>query len=388
MNAQLMSLAFINALTNNVIIALGAISVFNWVSLTDRNSFIANHRAGVQTLIGFLYLGYLFIESLVNTYVDPRTTGVYWTALNMIVIAMFVLNLMTKSFSQVIMFAVLMWLYLILFARPVRMVGLFAYVLFDAELIFMQHYRHGIMAHRRFAYSTMLIFGLTCMVLVASMGNAAINDGLFWLRQVSALMILGFSALEYNRVLTKRERRAVVTAEEATHDGMTGLRNFAFFNKDLKREFATHKSDGHAYSLCEFDIDHFKDINDTYGHPKGNDVLRRVAFRLADEAVMLPYPARSYRLGGEEFCLVIEGQLNPVEEHMVADRVRSMISQLDLSGVACGLKITASVGITHVGDSDNNYLDVYTDVDKCLYNSKRAGRNSTTVRALMDAGEN
>lgn len=382
-----MLISYLNFLITNVIIALGAVSVFNWISLVASNKFISKYRSEVQTVFGLVFLGYLFIETLVNTYVDPRTFGTYWTSLNMIIVAMFILNLMTKSYGQVLIFIVLAWVTLTSFARPVGALSLLMFVLFGLELFYMQRRRQYILAHRAAMYGALLVFAATSMALVYGAFGSSTVGGAFWLRQVGAFVVLSVSALEYNRALTNREKHAVVTATKASHDGLTGLRNFAVFNRDLKDEFALHESEGHMYSLCELDVDHFKAINDSYGHPKGNDVLRRVASRLANEAVMLPYPTRSYRLGGEEFCLLIDGELRPEEEHKVAESVRDMIAKLDLAMVEQGISVTASVGITHVGRKDNNYLAIYTDVDKCLYDAKRRGRNSTAVRALMDVEE-
>lgn len=136
------------------------------------------------------------------------------------------------------------------------------------------------------------------------------------------------------------------------------------------------------YALYTFDIDHFKRINDQYGHPMGNTVLERVAVRFNGLMREINGTSKTYRTGGEEFCCILF-DVNPESEHaeQVANHLREELSELQFSTrQGEQFSITVSVGEALIQDYDQNYMDIYKRADQRLYHSKNAGRNTVTVR--------
>lgn len=156
-------------------------------------------------------------------------------------------------------------------------------------------------------------------------------------------------------------RRAALT------DPLTGLPNRAAFDAALARPLAS----GAPVTLALFDLDHFKVINDRYGHPAGDEVLRRVA-RAAQAA--LPGGALLARWGGEEFILLLPGDV--ASGVPVAQAVRAAVEDLP-TGVP-GVHVTVSVGVSgaRTGDTAGSVL---TRADQALYLAKQRGRNRVEV---------
>jgi two-component system, cell cycle response regulator len=158
----------------------------------------------------------------------------------------------------------------------------------------------------------------------------------------------------------------------AATDGLTKIANRRTFESTLEREVARATRSAEHLSLVMIDIDHFKRLNDEHGHQSGDEVLRNVAAALSCECRDFDTPAR---YGGEEFAIVLPG-CGPEEALLIAERLRRAVA------VAPGVvPITASAGVAtypgHAGDADT----LVRAADDALYESKRAGRNRTTISA-------
>jgi len=155
-------------------------------------------------------------------------------------------------------------------------------------------------------------------------------------------------------------------------DGLTGLYNLRHFNKVLQAEMDRSKRSGIPTCLVMIDLDHFKSINDTYGHETGNKVLKHVAEILTSE---LRTTDVICRYGGEEFVVIFpETQLNLAVK--VADRVREMIANSPVDCEAGEISVTASMGASVYMKFGILSLEEFVDsVDKYLYEAKRSGRN-------------
>jgi diguanylate cyclase (GGDEF)-like protein len=158
----------------------------------------------------------------------------------------------------------------------------------------------------------------------------------------------------------------------AATDGLTKIANRRTFESTLEREVARATRSAEHLSLVMIDIDHFKRLNDEHGHQSGDEVLRNVAAALSCECRDFDTPAR---YGGEEFAIVLPG-CGPDEALLIAERLRRAVAAAP--GV---VPITASAGVAtypgHAGDADT----LVRAADDALYESKRAGRNRTTVSA-------
>lgn len=163
---------------------------------------------------------------------------------------------------------------------------------------------------------------------------------------------------------------------------MTGLLNFSEFNRALKLHYqAYQEAGGHAYSVFEYDLDWFKHVNDTYGHPAGNLVLRRLGHEIAAHAHSLAYPTAVYRLGGEEFAVIVEGSLTAAEAKRLTQNFQEQLRQVSFAEIDPQLRVTCSIGQARVADEDYSDNDVYKRADRNLYHAKQAGRNLVTVQA-------
>lgn len=173
----------------------------------------------------------------------------------------------------------------------------------------------------------------------------------------------------------------IVLRKEALTDGLTGLYQHRYFELQLKRElksaFHIHKN----LALVIYDIDHFKKVNDTYGHEFGNLVLKLIAKSLKDHSRKNNIIAR---YGGEEFCIIVPGMKR---DHAIkyAERLRNMVSFLEFkTDKGATAKLTMSAGIITIEDAPSeDPTDFIKAADKALYESKNTGRDKISVFAKV-----
>ncbi|NLY58725.1 MAG: GGDEF domain-containing protein [Gammaproteobacteria bacterium] len=163
--------------------------------------------------------------------------------------------------------------------------------------------------------------------------------------------------------------------ELALHDGLTGLLNRRHWESCLEREFARHNRYSNPASLVLFDIDHFKKLNDTYGHQAGDEVIRQVA-RITREMVRDTDYAGRY--GGEEFVVLLAD--TPLQGgSQFAERLRMAIEQLQISHEQLSLQCSVSVGVACIRTDMANHQALIEAADKALYQAKSAGRNQVVT---------
>jgi two-component system cell cycle response regulator len=162
--------------------------------------------------------------------------------------------------------------------------------------------------------------------------------------------------------------------EETMIDPLTGVGN----RRRLDAQLPIALSAGRGLSLVMVDLDHFKSVNDTHGHPAGDKLLQQVAAVIRDTI----RPGDSvYRFGGEEFCVLLadtggglakEGNAGEAAE--VAERIRGAIAERGYDvGIGTLLRVTASLGVATAIDGDGAAL--LARADAALYVAKNAGRN-------------
>ena len=183
-------------------------------------------------------------------------------------------------------------------------------------------------------------------------------------RDITRVMQLGLSHVERLESLTKK----------ATTDGLTGLSNRKAFLERLAIDLA--RLDGrHPCAVVMLDIDHFKRVNDTYGHPFGDEVLRGVASVLG-KGVRKGDAAGRY--GGEEFVLYLH-LADTERAREGAERFRRMIRQIRFSHAGKEIAVTASFGLACAPHHGNGVEELLEHADKALYLSKQRGRDRVTV---------
>lgn len=193
----------------------------------------------------------------------------------------------------------------------------------------------------------------------------------------SVVLTAKISAMQ--RIADMRQRLLEATQQLevlANTDELTHLPNRRHFLSMLDAEISRSKRHNLPLAVAYFDLDHFKQINDNYGHEIGDYVLREIANTLAEN---LRTEDSIGRLGGEEFCLCLPGAaaetvMNPCE------RYRALIEKLDIHyNDSIKLQVTASFGITNLTPRDNSIKDVLERADKALYEAKRKGRNRVEI---------
>ena len=177
--------------------------------------------------------------------------------------------------------------------------------------------------------------------------------------------------------LAEAEKKIQVQAEEiktqqseARTDALTKLANRRAFDDAIEQNLALFKRERRPFSLILFDVDHFKNFNDTHGHQAGDAVLKSVAKTLSQVVKVSDIPCR---YGGEEFALVMPS--TTVENGRVAaERVRKAIESLEVEFEDKTLQVTISVGLAEVLQGDDA-TKIIRRSDDAVYKSKAAGRN-------------
>jgi diguanylate cyclase (GGDEF)-like protein len=171
--------------------------------------------------------------------------------------------------------------------------------------------------------------------------------------------------LNYDNLLKKEKRKAEF---EAIHDPLTKIPNRRFFNQKLKEEFLRAKRYNNTFSLAMFDIDHFKKINDTYGHDIGDIVLKKLTYFIKKNIRKTDFFAR---WGGEEFMIIF-----PYTDLKNAKKIcETLKNRLQESkSVQTPVKFTISCGVTQYRKDDTIDL-LLKRVDEALYKAKNSGRD-------------
>jgi two-component system, cell cycle response regulator len=167
--------------------------------------------------------------------------------------------------------------------------------------------------------------------------------------------------------------------ESATRDGLTRLYNKKHFHDVLKKEFAYAMRNKVALSLVMFDVDHFKKINDTHGHPAGDYVLGRLAVRVAE---CIRTEDTLARYGGEEFALVLR-EIPEDKAIVCGERIRRTVETGDFTYKGTRIPVTVSLGIaTFTGQNYQSADLLIESADKYLYRAKQSGRNRVESKML------
>lgn len=166
--------------------------------------------------------------------------------------------------------------------------------------------------------------------------------------------------------------------ESAVRDPLTGLYNRRYFERQLDSEFGYAERHKTSLSLILFDIDRFKQINDTHGHVVGDAVLEQLGERLAEAVREEDLLAR---YGGEEFAMLCRGH-DGARARRAAERLRELVERMEYDVEGVRLTITISAGVAAYPDVDVESIRALIDAaDRALYRAKDAGRNRV-VRAV------
>jgi two-component system cell cycle response regulator len=203
-------------------------------------------------------------------------------------------------------------------------------------------------------------------LVAASRRRGAFDDDVVRVLEVIALQAA--QSLQRAQLFAEVERMAVT-------DGLTGLHNHRHFQNLLDQRLALARRYGKPLSLLLCDIDHFKTVNDTYGHPVGDTVLRGVAKLLSAQARAVDQLAR---YGGEEFAVILP-ETDTSAARALAERIRAAVAAAELRTTLGPIKVTLSLGVATFPDAADDKQALIDRADQALYAAKHAGRNRCVV---------
>ena len=186
-------------------------------------------------------------------------------------------------------------------------------------------------------------------------------------------IIRDFDVPEENKMEVIKQINYIYTRTKylSITDELTGLSNRRCFDNTLEKEFLRALRYNNKLTLVMFDIDHFKTVNDTYGHPCGDYILKEVAnaalqtFRKTDTV---------FRFGGEEFVVILT-ETDIKQSEIPLERFRKTIETLDLTYQNQQINITVSIGACQIDQSIGNKEEFLQKADNALYDAKNSGRN-------------
>lgn len=164
---------------------------------------------------------------------------------------------------------------------------------------------------------------------------------------------------------------------EANYDALSGIFNRRAFNLQSAQHFNKSRENNHPLSVLMCDVDFFKNVNDTYGHSTGDEVIKTVA------QVMLEHTRNSdvvARYGGEEFIALLP-RTSKHEASIVAEKIRRSIESIEINIDNHQLRFTISIGISDLKSTDSDIDNVILRADEALYNAKESGRNQVLMSA-------
>jgi diguanylate cyclase (GGDEF)-like protein len=199
--------------------------------------------------------------------------------------------------------------------------------------------------------------------------------GLIHIKFDGARQTMSESDMRFLKVMAGTAANALRNAqlfEEMEHrartDFLTGLPNHRFFQTQLSMEFGRAQRHNHPLSLLVIDLDFLKKVNDRFGHPSGDGVIRGVADCIRSTCREFDFAAR---YGGEEFTVILP-ETPLAGAIQAADRLRERISDLDFSGIG---SVTASIGVSNYPVNALNKEDIIRVADQALYVAKNGGRD-------------
>jgi len=173
-----------------------------------------------------------------------------------------------------------------------------------------------------------------------------------------------------DELISLRQTNAQLSALVRT-DSLTGIYNYRFFIQSLEQEMERTRRSGQSTALILIDLDHFKKVNDTWGHDIGNNALVHTAQLMRQAVRRLDIPCR---YGGEEFVIILPST-DLLTAIQVAERLRELIANTPLAAPHGEIKLTASLGVDVYDGGEDQPEKFVKRVDQQMYAAKREGRN-------------
>ncbi|WP_191603046.1 GGDEF domain-containing protein [Marinomonas algicola] len=218
-----------------------------------------------------------------------------------------------------------------------------------------------------------------CELLAPNDSVLITSEQQIWMRVYSFCMCTVFASFIMNLLISRLIKANTFLKRLAEVDELTGISNRRKVLADAVNVFASSILNKEKSSFAIIDLDHFKKINDTYGHDAGDLVLRDVAQTMANK---IGTAFKLGRYGGEEFVIVMPNTdkgLAQKEMEAVRKSIESLYIETKLGIV---VPVTVSIGISSIGFNTSRYEELLSEADQALYEAKNAGRNQVQVFSL------
>jgi len=370
---------YVPSLVTSIFFLLGMITLY-W-TLADKAIRLLEHhgkkvdREQVRTVVGLVYMA-LFVLGLQIIVSQQQTTWVFMNfQLFAVVFVSYFLLLGIKLWQWVITACLFMlingtitqtlsWLYTIIF------------VAFFFVMKLLKRHRHY--DHWDFwkYLAVAMTFSAALWVVVAFRLGLTPNLVLQELLYMTIMLIIVYF---YVNLLYRDAETLAQLTYNTNFDELTHAKNFFAFRTKYSHTFDDNRAEQQPFTVMLFDIDHFKSINDTYGHLAGDYVLERLALLIEKYLNSVDNDLILYRTGGEEFTILFNDyQLKDAYQH--AEKIATMIRDADFQYDNKQIHISISIGMTQQQPEDEDSTKLYRRADGYLYQSKNNGRDQITAK--------
>lgn len=231
--------------------------------------------------------------------------------------------------------------------------------------------------------SLLAVIGIYAMDVMALFPPIVVNDMrlLSTISTVSFVVTVAIFLMIFERInssaILRLDHALSIIHDLAIRDELTGVFNRRELIRVAEHEKGRVDQHGSQFSLCLIDVDHFKNINDTYGHAAGDQVLKSVALKIQEDIRKTDCFGR---YGGEEFLLLLVGT-NAGEAQSFVERIRQRIEGMRFPELADGQSVTISVGVAEYQNRET-VEHTLSRADKALYSAKHGGRNRVVVSGM------
>ena len=370
---------FVNPALTSVFFLLGVLTLY-WFMTSKLIKYLEKRKKNVrssrvQAVVGVIYIMILIIV----TQLAVKGTPNGWVFVNFQVFAVIFVSYFLDLNIHAWQIGLLILAYIgINGTFAIGLSWLFAAVFFGLyfAMVFIKEHRH---TNEWRNFSDYTLVNLVFAVAMWSVLKVRFNLGF---GEVAWQVLFSFFFMTITFVYINSVLAGANTLEQLTYttnfDDLTHVRNYYSFKKEFSQDFTSAQEHQEPLTLMLFDIDHFKHVNDTYGHLAGDYVLANVAKLITQRLKTIDPDLHLFRTGGEEFTIIFKNYTTATAKtHVteIADAIRNGHFRHDGQDIT----ISISAGVTQFQDVDDNQLDLYRRADQNLYYSKRHCRDQVTV---------
>ncbi|BDZ32182.1 GGDEF domain-containing protein [Lactiplantibacillus brownii] len=370
---------YVPSLVTSVFFLLGMITLY-W-NLADRAIRYFEKRGkkfdkeGVRTMVGIIYMAAFVL--LLQLIVSHQTTT--WVFMNFqlfaVVFVSYFLLLGIKLWQWVVT-AILFMLINGTITETLSWLYTFIFVAFFFIMKLLKRRKHY--DHWDFVKYIVvaMAFSAALWVVVAFRLHLTVNIVLAELLYMFIMLVIVYF---YVNLLYRDAATLAQLTYNTNFDELTHAKNFFAFRTTFGKSFENQRTEDRPFTVMLFDIDHFKSINDTYGHLAGDYVLERLALLIEKYLQSVDKELVLYRTGGEEFTILFDDyDLATARVH--AEKIGELIRQAAFKYEDQAIHLSISIGLTQQHPDDEDSTTLYKRADGYLYHSKNNGRDQVTAK--------